>query len=265
MANPQELLTHFSVTDDEAEIYLTLLKLGACTATEISNKAKKNRTATHFHLKKLVDKELARLTKRGRTFVFTAIAPSELAARFDRATTDFKSIVPQLEALKNLDGETPKVQVSESRAGYFAIYDTISSLPEGSTFYVIEGAEALKNELSLLTPEAAQSFYAKMIERNIEVKLILTEEATNIPQAAMSSETLTLFQRRKITARTHPESVLPFQGLTLLYGDTVAYVIPGKDIVITLRQRDIADSFRATFEALFSGGKAYSFGSSREN
>ncbi len=265
MANPKELLTHFSVTEEEADIYLTVLKLGASTATEISDKAKKNRTATHFHLKKLVDKDLVKLVKKGRTFVFSAVAPSELAARFDRVTTDFKSAVPQLEALQQIEGESPRVQVRESRSGYFQIYDDISSLPENSTFYVIEGATALRNEMSLLTPEAAQAFYAKMVERNIEVKLILTEEAAAIPQAMMSSETLAIFKKRRITARVHPELVLPFQGLTLLYGNTVAYVIPGKDIVITIRQQDIADSFQATHEALFQTGKEFSFRGSREN
>lgn len=259
MANPKELLTHFSVTEEEADIYLVLLKLGVCTATEIAEKGKNNRTATHFHLKKLVDKDLARLTKRGRTFVFSAIPPSELAARFDRMTTDFKSAVPQLEALQQIEDESPRVQVRESRAGYFQIYDDISSLPEHSTFCVIEGATALRNEMSLLAPESAQAFYAKMVERNIEVKLILTEEASAIPQAMMSSETLAIFKKRRITARVHPESVLPFQGLTLLYGNTVAYVIPGKDIVITIRQQDIAESFKATFEALFKTGKEFSF------
>lgn len=167
MANPKELLTHFSVTDEEADIYLVLLKLGASSATEIADKGKKRRTAMHFHLKKLVDKGLVLLTKKGRTFMFTAVAPSELAARFDRVTTDFKSLVPELESLQKNEDESPRVQVTESRAGYFRIYDEISSLPEGSTFYAVEGAEALRNELSLLTPEAARHFYTKMVERNM--------------------------------------------------------------------------------------------------
>lgn len=257
MANPKELLTHFSVTDEEADIYLALLKLGTSTATEIAEKAKKNRTATHFHLKKLVDKDLAKLTKQGRTFVFSAVAPSELAARFDRATTDFKSMVPQLEALQKIEDEAPRVQVTESRAGYFKVYDEISSLPEGASFYAIEGAEALRNELALLTPEAAHNFYSKIVERGITVKLILTDEATQIPGVRMTRENYALFRQRKIDARTLPESILPFQGLTLMYGNKLAHLIPGKDIVITITHQSIADSFTAMFDALFVQGKSY--------
>lgn len=259
MLQATEILTHFSLSEDEVEIYLVLLRLGPATVSEVAKKIKKNRTATHFHLKKLLDKDIIQNVGNNRTLVFTALSPTKLAARIDRLTTDFKSIVPQLEALKKVDTETPQVQVSESRSGYFGIYDEISSLPEGATFYAIEGADAFQNELSLLSPEAAQAFYLKMIERNIEVKVILTQEASRIPQAAMSAETLALFKKRRITVRIHPESTLPFHGLTLLYGKTLAYLIPGKDLLITIKHSAVAESFRATFDALFSFGQPYSY------
>ncbi|MFH1089263.1 MAG: helix-turn-helix domain-containing protein [Candidatus Uhrbacteria bacterium] len=259
MASSKELLTHFSVTDDEAEIYLTLLKLGAATATEISDKAKKNRTATHFHLKKLVDKNLVQLTKQGRTFMFNATAPSELATRFDRATTDFKSLVPQLEALQKIEGEAPRVQVTESRAGYSKVYDEISSLPEGDIFLAIEGAEALRNELTLLTNEETKNFYTKIINRGIQTKLILTKEAAQIPSKMITSENYNLLKKRRLDVRTHPEAVLPFQGLSLMYGDTVAYLFPQTNLVVTIKHQEIADSFKVMFGALFSSGEIYSF------
>ncbi len=254
MANPKELLTRFSVTDEEADIYLALLKLGAATATEISEKAKKQRTATHFHLKKLVDRDLVCLTKRGRTFVFNAIAPSELAARFDRATTDFKSIVPQLEALQKIEGDAPRVNVTESRAGYFKVYDEISSLPVGSTFYAIEGAQALHNELKLLTHDETNLFFTRIIERGIVTKLILTEEALHIPSELIPKENFELLKKRILHVRTHPEKALAFQGLSIMYGNTVAHLFPETNLVITIQHDGIASSFKATFDALFAQG-----------
>ncbi|MDP2630050.1 MAG: helix-turn-helix domain-containing protein [Candidatus Uhrbacteria bacterium] len=254
MANPKELLTHFSVTDDEAEIYLALLRLGIATATEVSDKTRKNRTAIHFHLKKLVDKNLVRMTKRGRTFIFSAVAPSELATRFDRATTDFKSMVPQLEALQKIEGEAPRVQVTESRAGYFKIYDEISSLPEGDTFHAIEGVDALRNELTLLTNEEMKNFYSRIISRDIETKLIITEEATHIPSKMVTSENYELLKKRRLHVRTYPESALAFQGLSLMYGDTIAHLFPQTNLVVTIKHQGIADSFKAMFDTLFNAG-----------
>jgi len=54
----KDILTHFSVTVDETDVYLALLALGTANVTEIAKKIKKNRTATYFHVRKLVEKEL---------------------------------------------------------------------------------------------------------------------------------------------------------------------------------------------------------------
>lgn len=259
MSSPKELLTHFSITDDEADMYLVLLKLGPATATDVAEKAKKNRTATHFHLKKLVDKALVQLTKRGRTFMFSAVSPADLAERFDRMTTDFKSLVPQLEALQKIEVEAPRVQVTESRAGYFQVYDEISSLPGGSTFLAIEGATALRNELTLLSNAETKNFYSKIVARGIETKLIITEEAAGIPNKMITKENLDLLRKRTLHARMLPESRLPFQGLSLMYGNTVAHLFPETSLVITIKHQGIADSFKATFDALFVNGRSFDY------
>jgi len=252
-------LTNFSISEDEADVYLALLKLGTSTVTEIAKKIQRNRTATYFHVNKLVTKNLIFESRQGRLLKFTAVPPAELAARFDRLTTDFKSLVPQLEALKKIEVETPRVEVAESRAGYFKIYDEISSLPEGSTFFAIEGVEALQSEFTLLTNEEARIFYSRIIERQIETKLIITEEGVQIPKERLTKENLELLKKRKLDARTHPESILPFQGLSLLYGNTVAYLFPKTNLVMTIRHQGIADSFTAVFDALFMLGKKYNY------
>lgn len=259
MASTKEILKQFSVSEDEAEIYLALLKLGMASVSEIAKKIQKNRTATYFHINKLLEKDLLHESKQGRALMFTATEPTELAERFDRLTTDFKSLVPQLEALKKAEIETPRVQVSESRAGYYKVYDEISSLPEGSTFLAIEGVTALKNELSLLTNEETKNFYSKMVARNIEVKLVITEQAAQITNKLITKENLALLRQRKINARTLPESILPFQGLTLIYGNTVAHLFPDTNLVVTTKHQGIAESSNATFNALFILGKPYSF------
>lgn len=259
MPSSSELLQQFSVSEDEAEIYLALLKIGTATVSEIAKKIDKNRTATYFHIKKLIRKKLLCELHGGRIQKFTTISPAELAERFDRLTTDFKSLVPQLEASQNIDKEAPRIQVSESRSGYYKVYDEISSLPENSTFLAIEGVEALKNELTSLSNDDTANFYSKMIERNIAVRLIITQEASEIPNALITEENLKLLRKRSIDVRTHTESVLPFQGLSLMYADTVAYLFPKTKLVVMIKHQGIADSFRATFNVLSHFGKPYQY------
>lgn len=259
MATSKEILKQFSLTDDEADVYLGLLKTGPAGVTDIAKKIKKNRTAVYFHINKLVEKGVILQTKQGRTLNFSAVAPSTLAERFDKLTTDFKSIVPQLEALQRTEKDAPQIHITESRAGYAKVYDEISSLPEGSTFLAIEGATAFKNELTLLSNEETTNYYKKIIARSIHARAIITDEAAGVPYTSATQENLELLQKRSIHMRTYPESILAFQGLSLMYGNTVAYLFPDTNIVLTIKHQGIADSYKATFDALFAGGKDYQY------
>ena len=253
------MLKQFSLTDEEADVYLGLLKTGPAGVTDISKKIKKNRTAVYFHMNKLVEKGIIQQTHQGRALIFSAVSPRELAERFDKLTTDFKSIVPQLEALQRAESDAPQIQVSESRSGYSKVYDEISSLPEGSTFLAIEGATAFKNELTLLSSEETTNYYTKIIARNIQARVVMTEEAANVPYASATQKNIDLLKKRTLHIRIYSESALPFQGLSLMYGNTVAYLFPETSLVITIKHQGIADSYQATFEALFAGGKEYRY------
>lgn len=91
------------------------------------------------------------------------------------------------------------------------------------------------------------------------MKLLITTEAAEALKGLMTKESLATFQRRKIDARTYRESAFPFQGLVLMYGSTLAHVIPGKDVVISITHQEITDSFKAMFDALFVSGTPWSF------
>ncbi len=259
MASNKELLIQFSLTEDEAEIYLGLLKLGKTTVTELAKKIKKNRTATYFHVNKLVEKNVVRQSNVGRVLWFTAVGPSELAQRFDKLVTDFKSVVPQLEALQKIEVDQPRVQITESRAGFGNIYDEISSLPEGSTVLAMEGVLAMKNEFTLLTSEQTKKFYERMIERKIGVRLIMTTKAAMVLNTVMNEENRELLKQRILDIRVYDEMILPFHGLSLIYGDTLAQLFPETNLVVTIKHQGTADSFKAMFEGLFANGKVFRF------
>jgi sugar-specific transcriptional regulator TrmB len=259
MMPAKEILTHFSVTADETDVYLALLALGTANVTEIAKKIKKNRTASYFHVRKLVEKELVSIAKQGRVLKFTATPPDELAGRFDRLVTDFKSLVPQMEALKKAETETPRVEVSESRSGYLKIYDEISSLPIGEEFIVIEGKDALNDELKLLTDAEWNTFFKRIIDRKIRTRLLLTAGSLDLPKRNLSADNYKLLDERQIQTRYVGEDILPIKNMVIAYGNTLAYLFPETNLVMTVRHKGIVDSFKATFEALFGIAKPHSF------
>jgi hypothetical protein len=79
------------------------------------------------------------------------------------------------------------------------------------------------------------------------------------PAKQLTKENYELLKKRTIHTRTHAEAVLPFEGLTLIYGNTVAYLFPDTNLVTTIKHQGIADSNRAIFDALFRLGKPHSW------
>ncbi len=252
MVRTNEILQHFSFTEQETELYLAILALGRPSVTDLAKKVGKNRAAVYFHLKHLLEKGAVKEAREGRRFRFVAVPPADLAATFDRWTTEFKSLVPSLEALHRAEQEVPLIEVTDSKRGYLKVYDEVSSLPVGSTFRAMEGVAAIKGELGLLTDEEWGTFFSRIIERKIVTHLLLTDEAMAEPSQSLSPENMMLVRQRTWDLRHLPESLLPVNALTILYGNKVAFMLPDAKLVVTIAHKSIVAALTATFDALFS-------------
>ena len=251
MNSPLDILRHFSFTQDQAEVYLAILSLEKPGVTDIARKIDKNRTAVYFHIKHLLEKNVIKEARKGRRLRFIAVSPAELAEMFEQSLTDFKSLIPQLESLQRIEREYPIIEVLESKKGYYKIYDEISSMSKGSTFRIIEGKKALRNELVLLTEYEWKTFFERAQKRGIETKGIFTEESLHMPRQLLSKELFNLAMQRIWHMRTLPESLLPFDQLILIYRDKIAFLFPDVKLTVTIQQNEIASLLRAVFDSLY--------------
>ncbi len=251
MNSPLDILRHFSFTQDQAEVYLAILSLEKPGVTDIARKIGKNRTAVYFHIKHLLEKNVIKEARKGRRLRFIAVSAAELAEMFEQSLTDFKSFIPQLESLQRIEQEHPIIEVLESKKGYYKIYDEISSMSKGSTFRIIEGKKALRNELALLTEYEWKTFFERAQKRDIETKGIFTEESLHMPRQLLSKELFHCAMQRIWHMRTLPESLLPFDQLLLIYRDKTAFLFPDIKLTVTIQQKEIASLLRAVFDSLY--------------
>lgn len=252
MDHLKTILREFSFSDIETDVYVATLSIGSSGVADIARKMGKNRTAVYFHIKNLLQKGILKETRKGRKIRYVALPPSELADHFSRVTTDFKSLVPQLESLFRVEKEVPIIEVTESVKGYFKVYDEISSMPISSTFRVLEGKDALINEFTLLSEEEWRTFFTRTAERKIETKGLFTSESLRVPMQALSDNNLKNVGDRIWDLRTLPESILPFQQLLFIYGEKIAFLFPDTSLVVTIQHKDIANSLAAVFDGLFN-------------
>lgn len=255
MLNPAELLAHYDLSAQEASIYLALLSLGKTGATEIAKKTSMNRTAVYFHANHLVEKKFVHQVRSGKIVKYIAVSPRDLAEIFERRNTDFKSLIPWMESLKKIETDTPLINVSDSKRGYYELYDAVSSLPIGSMLRVLEGCEAMLGEFSALPQEQLQVFFARLVERRIETKALFTNEAADILGAKVAKKTDELMQQRIWHLRIISEQTLPFQKLLVIYGRKASFVFPSTSLVVTIDHREIVDALTCMFDGLYQLGK----------
>lgn len=249
------LFSHFGRSPIEAETYLATLALGSGTAAQIAQKTGEGRTKVYFHIKNLARDGLLNISRKGQRQIFIALPPSELAERVSRWAIDMRNLVPQLESIQKVSAETPIIEVSESKTGYFRVYDEMSSMSPGSFFRVLQGRKSLEQELKLLDNETWNIFFSRIVERDIRTVGLFTKESWSLPRQLLSTDNFTRMQQRKWNLAILPESVLDVQQLMFIYQNKVAFLFPETALVMTITHQGVADVLGAAFDALHSFGE----------
>ncbi len=259
MPNITEILSFFSLSDIESKIYLAVLAMEKPVVAQIAKKVGLNRTAAYHHINGLLEKGFLKQTRKGKVVTLVATKPNELAEKFDRLTTDFKSLVPQLESLQKISSETPLIEITESKQGYRKLYDELSSLPEGSTFRVIEGEESMLKEIKIQSDMELNAFFSRLNQRRIITRALFTNESLDVILKGMTKKNIEVFKKRNWELRILPASQLSFQQLIFLYQDKTVFVFPNVSLVMRIQHKDIADTVRALFEGLYGFAKPATF------
>lgn len=250
-----ELLQAFAFSEDEAEIYIASLGVDRPTIAQLARATGKSRTAAYFHVRKLLDKGFFKEIKGQRVARYQPKAPEELASLFDRMTTDFKSLVPALAAMRKTEDAKPVIEVFDSRKGYFQIYDEVSSLPHGSYFMVVEGGEAVRREMNLLTEHEWETFFQRITDRKIMAKALFTDAVVAAPEARLGKKALRLIGQRIWNIHVLPEERFPLKDLFFIYGNRVAVLFPKEKLVVKIQHDAIAELFKVLFNTLYEFGK----------
>ncbi len=129
MSNITSALKSLDLTPNQIEVYLTLLQLGQCTASTLSNKLKINRTTLYSTLKVMQNKGLVSNYKKQSATFFSAISPDLILEKARRKLNEvqtyfnqIENIIPELKSLEQLYANSPKLKLYEGAEGIKALY-----------------------------------------------------------------------------------------------------------------------------------------------
>jgi len=215
--NKEQILQNFGLTEAEVSLYITLLKLGESTASELSEKTNTNRTFTYDRLKKLLDSGLVSYVVKDNKKYFKAAEPSQLLSIIKEKEEQVKGILPELEKLKAFQEEGPKAEIFSSKKGIRTVLNLILK----------EKKEVLIHGSIIKFKESMDSYYEIWNNRRVKEKIkakVLTNEEIEIPFTDISL--LNEEEKSSITTFTFGNKVI----ITLWSDVPVAILIKSKEI-----------------------------------
>lgn len=240
-----ESFISLGLKEQEARVYLALLKLGQTKVGEIADKSGIQRTFIYDILDKLQVKGLVSSVEiRGR-MRFSAVSVERFKKIQLGKLERFEKLIPELQSLVSVVGDRPKVMFFEGKAGIKQAQEDTLELPNGSEFLSYATGEGLYNK----DPEFAMDYINARIKKRISVRAIA-------PDTSATREFTDKDKKQLRQTRLVPEKIFPFANEIDIYGNKVMLMsLTGELIAVIIESESTARTMRAIFELAWLGAE----------
>ncbi len=227
-------LVEFGLTEAEAIIYKSVLKLGACTVKGIAKDSGFHRSNIYDILEQLKERGLITFYKEGKAMHYTVSDPQNLYGILQEKKELLDTIFPEIGRLHNKSSENLKVEVYKGREGMKAAFRDI--LREGKTMYGF----GIKGQLREKMPVFAKQFTRDMKNKKIKFYGIYTKR----------NPTYYYTEIRYVSEK------LSGPVATFIYGDCININIWDPSLVaIVIKSKLVAQMYRKHFDLLWKVAK----------
>lgn len=236
-------LVQLGCNDKQIRFYWANLQLGAATLTDISKRARLQRSTTYLMASDLVRLGLISEDHKSYGKLFVAIEPDAVLGKLEakgrqlgRQSLALKEVLPELRAAHQATITRPRVRTFEGKAGLVAVWKDL--LQEKQEILLWTNQES---ERQFFPDNTHGLFIKERVTRQIPIRVLAVDNSDG--QKLQEADEGSLRHTRLLPTGYRPTSE------TYIYGDKVAVLDVGKDIfgVIT-ENAQIAASQRAMFE-----------------
>lgn len=237
------VLSYLGLSEKQAQIYLTLLKLGTASVSQIATHAKIKRPTVYVVLETLRKRQLVSRSSSGPDRLFSAVKPDQLKQLFESRLTEFQDALPALHHLVAEQVGRPQIQVFEGSAGLIASWKEYMHHP-GEILYISD-VDTLLDQFSSYLED-----------------IILEFRRTRHPYRELIGNTRVSRRYARISAQDSAFRQIrlldgPVTGEIVVYGDTVNTTSFQENnlFVVSIKNAQIAQTYRATFEQAWKSAK----------
>ena len=244
-------LVALGLTQGEAAVYLSLLKLGPSTNSPLAKHTGLQSSSVYYCLNSLVEKVFVSYIQKGGRKHFQAAAPENsltlLDKRIAQATREKKmaeQLLPKLHALGEASQGTT-AEVYERFNGFTMVFSQIlRTLRKG------DGYEAFVVEQTLGEPKQLQRIFTKhnkaLKAKGIRLRLLAHKRMKSTFERIYGKRFLSSFQEIRYTNAVTPT------GITIYRKTVVTHVSENdRPLLFLMRNEKLAETYRAFFNSLW--------------
>lgn len=246
-------LTKIGLTSGEIKIYDALLELGETTRTELAKKSGISPSKVYDVVNRLMEKGIVSSVKKHGVLHFSAANPERLKDFLEKKEEEIKSekvvvdsLLPSLLARYSETKEKTDVEVFYGWEGMRTVYSDIAkSQKKGDNNYIFGASMGLD-------PKQADIHFSKyhqeVEKKGYSINIIFNENMRGYKDRVKYYATHKLHKVRYLYQDTFTEFNF--------YKDTVLFVmLLKKPIVIRVKSKEAADSFRKFFATMWKQAK----------
>jgi HTH-type transcriptional regulator, sugar sensing transcriptional regulator len=232
----KKVLQDFGLTENEADIYLVLLKLGSATASEILEKTSVHRINLYDILERLQEKGFVSFVILGKRKAYEAINPEKFIEIEKEKQENLKKIMPELSSYQRLSKSPQEATIFKDKKGIRNILDEIANSKEFD--YFASGWGFYK-----YFPEYADIWAGKIRRSKTKARCLMSNK----------------FRSEKIIEQVEykylPNEFI-FPSTTVLWKDKVFIIMWSEEPMgILIRSRAVSISYKQFFEMLWKIAK----------
>ncbi|MBT3413027.1 MAG: hypothetical protein HOJ15_00130 [Candidatus Jacksonbacteria bacterium] len=242
--NILQQLERLDLSKNEAQIYLSLFKIGQTTAGDIIKKTSIHRAVVYDTLQNLIEKKLVFKLKKQKTSYFQATDPSKLLQDIQAKEEIAKSIVPELRDM--IDESLPEITIHQGVEAYKQFWmDAIKRLPKGSITPI---SGSIGDQWKEFMGDSYEEYQKIRKQRRITWKMIVFYRESIEIELLKEQSKLNKFRIIKRDAPKH--------GNFNIFGDeSIVLHSATEPMIIEIKNKTLVKVFQNIFDILWEQGK----------
>lgn len=240
----KDILEEIGLSEQQAKVYLALLKLGSSLASQVSEETRINRSLVYQILDKLIQQGFVGYVIKENRRYYKATHPERLLDILKEKEERLKSALPQLSGLCRPREEKPVVEILEGKEGMKTVLRDI--LRVGRTWYAF-GSPGMGHRIM---PYFVDQWERKRQKQKVKLMVICND-------APMGRKRGTEFEKMKHTEVKYMPEKYTSPACTYIYGDRLVIMMWSKEhpFAVRMTSKKIVESYIKHFNVLWSLSK----------